>query len=184
MDACKSINPKNMKTRGTGGGNTITGLNFERGRDILSILATADGYSVKSHIIFYFGKEVAHSYKKHGLYRFLNSKGLDCTKYISKKLLPDEALYVIINNTLFVIEMKFQKVEGSVDEKLQTCDFKKKQYRKLMAPLNIDVEYIYILNDWFKNPSYKDTLDYVISVGCQYYFNYLPLQKLGLPVPR
>jgi len=26
-------------------------------------------------------------------------------------------------------------------------------------------------------------LDYVISVGCQYYFHYLPLQKLGLPVP-
>ena len=53
-----------------------------------------------------------------------------------------------------------------------------------MAPLNIDVEYIYILNDWFKNPAYKDTLDYVISVGCQYYFNYLPLQKIGLPVPK
>ena len=104
--------------------------------------------------------------------------------YISKRLFPDEALYVIVNNTLFIIEMKFQKVAGSVDEKLQTCDFKKKQYRKLMAPLNIDVEYIYILNDWFKNPAYKDTLDYVISVDCQYYFDYLPLQKLGLPVPK
>ena len=80
--------------------------------------------------------------------------------------------------------MKFQKVAVSVDEKLQTCDFKKKQYRKLMAPLNIDVEYIYILNDWFKNPVYKDTLDYVISVDCRYYFNYLPLQKIGLPVSK
>ena len=79
--------------------------------------------------------------------------------------------------------MKFQGVAGSVDEKLQTCDFKVKQYRKLMAPLNIEVEYIYILNDWFKKHQYKDTLDYVIAVGCQYYFNYLPLQKLGLPVP-
>ena len=81
------------------------------------------------------------------------------------------------------IEMKSQEVTGSVDEKLQTCDFKKKQYKKLMSPLNIEVEYIYILNDWFKKAQYKDTLDYVISVGCQYYFNYLPLQKLGLPVP-
>ena len=105
-------------------------------------------------------------------------------KYISKKLLPDEAIYVIVNNTLFIIEMKFQKVTGSVDEKLQTCDFKKKQYRKLMAPLNIEVEYIYILNDWFRKPEYKDTLDYVISTGCQYYFHYLPLKKLGLPVPE
>lgn len=54
----------------------------------------------------------------------------------------------------------------------------------LAENLNIDVEYIYILNDWFRNPSYKDTLDYVISVGCQYYFNYLPLQKLGFPVSK
>ena len=130
------------------------------------------------------GAEAARSYRKHGLYKLLTEKGIDWRKFISKLLLPDEALYVIINNTLFVIEMKFQKVEGSVDEKLQTCDFKKKQYKKLMAPLNIEVEYIYILNDWFKNSAYKDTLDYVISVGCQYYFNYLPLQKLELPVPK
>lgn len=80
--------------------------------------------------------------------------------------------------------IKFQKVAGSVDEKLQTCDFKKKQYKKLMSPLNIDVEYIYILSDWFRNPAYKDTLDYIISVGCHYYFKYLPLEKIGLPVPK
>ena len=85
---------------------------------------------------------------------------------------------------LFIVELKFQQVAGSVDEKLQTCDFKKKQYQRLMDPLKIEVEYIYILNDWFKSETYKDTLDYVISVGCQYYFNYLPLQKIGLPVPK
>lgn len=173
-----------MKEKGIGGGNTITGLNFERERDILSILDKTRGYSVKGNKIYYIGKEVARSYGKQGLYKFLQSRKVDWRKYVSKRLLPDEALYVIVNNTLFIIEMKFQKVSGSVDEKLQTCDFKKKQYRKLMAPLNIEVEYIYILNDWFKKSEYKDTLDYVISVGCQYYFNYLPLQKLGLPVPR
>ena len=173
-----------MKAKGTGGGNTITGLNFEKERDILEILKKAKDYSVKGSVISYQGKEVARSYRKHGLYRLLAEKKVEWRKLISKRLFPDEALYVIVNNTLFIIEMKFQKVAGSVDEKLQTCDFKRKQYRKLMAPLNTDVEYIYILNDWFKNPSYKDTLDYVISVGCQYYFNYLPLQKLGLPVPK
>ena len=103
---------------------------------------------------------------------------------LSKKLLPDDAIYVIVNNTMFIIELKFQKTAGPVDEKLQTCDFKKKQYRKLLAPLNFAVEYVYILNDWFRKPEYKDVLDYVISVGCQFYFHYLPLQKLGLPVPE
>ncbi len=173
-----------MKEGGFGGGNTITGLNFEKETDILSLLATKAGYEVKDNVIFYEGKEVARNYRKNGLYKFLESKGVDYKKILSKKLLPDDALYVILNNTLFVIEVKFQKVAGSVDEKLQTCDYKRKQYAKLMAPLNIEVEYIYILSDWFRAESYKDTLDYIISVGCQYYFKYLPLQKLGLPVPN
>ena len=173
-----------MKTKGVGGGNTTTGLNFEKKRNILAILKKAKGYSVRGNIIYYRDKEVARSYRKQTLYKLLSEKGVNWHKYISKRLFPDEALYVILNNTLFIIEMKFQKVAGSVDEKLQTCDFKKKRYQKLMAPLNIEVEYIYILNDWFKNPAYKDTLNYVISVGCYYYFNYLPLQKIGLPVPK
>ncbi len=173
-----------MKTGGIGGGNTITGLNFEKKTDILNLLKSKKGYKVSNSIIYYNGEEVARSFKKNGLYKFLETKGVDYKKILSKKLLPDEAIYVIINNTLFIIEVKFQKVAGSVDEKLQTCDFKRKQYAKLMAPLNIEVEYIYILSDWFRKPEYKDVLDYIISVGCQYYFKYLPLQKLGLPVPK
>ena len=173
-----------MKEKGTGGGNTITGLNFENESNILALLEKTDGYSIKDGAVYFQKKEVARSYAKHGLYKYLETRGLDYKKYISKKLLPDEAIYVIKNNTLFVIEIKFQKVAGSVDEKLQTCDFKKKQYKKLMSPLNIDVEYIYILSDWFRHPAYKDTLDYIISVGCHYYFKYLPLEKIGLPVPK
>jgi hypothetical protein len=173
-----------MKAKGIGGGNTITGLNFEKERNILEILKKAKGYSIKGSVIHFQGKEVARSYRKQSLYKLFIERKINWKKLVSKRLFPDEAIYVIVNNTLFIIEMKFQKVAGSVDEKLQTCDFKKKQYKKLMAPLNIEVEYIYILNDWFKSPVYKDTLDYVISVGCQYYFNYLPLQKLGLPVPK
>lgn len=41
---------------------------------------------------------------------------------------------------------------------------------------------IYLLNDWFRDPLYKDVLDYIISVNCQYYFECIPLAKLGLPV--
>src|SRR3989344_2759777 len=95
---------------GIGGGNTKTGLNFEKRVDILTLLKSKKGYSVHGNIVFYDGKEVAKSFKKN----------------ISKKLLPDEAIYVIVNNTLFIVEIKFQKVSGSVDEKLQTCDFKRK----------------------------------------------------------
>lgn len=171
-----------MISGGKGGGNTLTGLNFEKEKDILHLLKKAKGYSVKGNTIFFNKKEVARSFRKNALYKFLESEGVDYREILSKKLLPDEAIYVISNNTLFIIELKFQKVAGSVDEKLQTCDFKRKQYAKLMAPLNIEVEYMYVLSDWFKKPEYKDVRDYIISVGCQYYFGYLPLQKLGLPV--
>ncbi|MBY0539349.1 hypothetical protein K2P56_02865 [Patescibacteria group bacterium] len=172
-----------MISGGKGGGNTLTGLNFEKEKDILELLKKTKGYSVKGSVVFFDKKEVARSFRKNVLYKFLESKGVHYKDILSKKLLPDEAIYVITNNTLFIIELKFQRVAGSVDEKLQTCDFKRKQYAKLMAPLNIEVEYIYVLSDWFKKPEYKDVRDYIISVGCHYYFGYLPLQKLGLPIP-
>lgn len=56
-----------------------------------------------------------------------------------------------------------QNGAGSVDEKIQTCDFKKKQYKKLFAPLNKEVQNMYLLNKkWFDVPGYKDTFDYII----------------------
>lgn len=110
--------------------------------------------------------------------------GIDWKSLVSKRLLPDDSIFVIIANTLFVIECKFQRVAGSVDEKLQTCDFKKKQYQKLLSRANIEVEYIYLLGDWFRKPEYKDVLDYIHSVHCHYFFEYIPLAKIGLPVPE
>ena len=150
---------------GFGGGNTKTGLLFERKTCLLQLLADTKGYKVidakigKS--ILYNDLEVAKCYRKHDLYKFLDSNNVNWKILISKKLLPDDALYVIHNNTLFVIEVKFQNVAGSVDEKLQTCDFKKKQYKKLLSQLNIEIEYIYVLSEWFKTPGYKDSLDYI-----------------------
>lgn len=95
--------------------------------------------------------------------------------------MPDNGLFIIVRDTLFIIEIKFQQVAGSVDEKLQTCDFKRKQYSKLVHKLNWKVEYVYVLNDWFKQASYKDTLDYIHSMNCHYLFNEIPLKWLGLP---
>jgi len=174
-----------MKKGGVGGANTLTGLNYEGEIDFLSFIGKQKNYSVDGNVILYNSKKVGLTFKKHGLYRYLDENDVDYKKFISKKLLPDDAVFVIANNTMHIIEIKFQEVAGSTDEKLQTCDFKIKQYRKLLSTLNVEVKYIYILNDWFKKPEYKDVLDYIISIsGCYYYFNYLPLQKIGLPVPK
>lgn len=179
-----------MKTGGTGGGTTITGLNFEKKVDFRELITAIPGYELKKvpHKaglgVFFENKLVARCFRKHDFYRFLEEKRVDWEGIISKKLLPDDALLVIVRETLFIIEVKYQQVAGSVDEKLQTCDFKRKQYLKLVAPLGIKVEYVYVLSDWFKKPEYKDVLDYIYSVNCHYKFNELPLSWLGLPIKR
>jgi len=184
-----------MVKGGIGGGNTQTGIYFEGVVDIVTYLnnEVEDYFCIAKPLndkkqtmgfdIYYQDKIVAESFKKHELYRYLNLVGIDWRKILSKKLLPDDAIYVISNNTVFIIEVKYQEVAGSVDEKLQTCGFKLNQYKKLFAPLNHNVEYIYILNNWFRKQEYKDTLDYIIYMNCRYYFEYLPLNEIGLPVP-
>lgn len=172
-----------MIKNGKGGGNTRTGLIFEGETDLGTFLSNQDGYIVENENVYYCGEKVAMVFKKHNFYRFLEDIGVNWRHVLSKQLLPDDSIYVVINNTMFIIECKFQQVAGSVDEKLQTCDFKKKQYQRLLYSANIEVEYIYLLSDWFRDPRYQDVLDYIISVNCQYYFEYIPLSKLGLPVP-
>ena len=167
---------------GVGGGNTKTGLVFEGKTDLATFLQGYEGYVVKAGDVFFKGEKIARIFKKHAFYKFLEELRINWRECISKKLLPDDSIFIIIRRTLYIIECKFQQVAGSVDEKLQTCDFKKKQYKKLLAPANIDVEYIYLLGDWFRKPEYKDVLDYIISVDCSYYFEHIPLWKLGLPV--
>ncbi|GAA7894361.1 hypothetical protein HpMS204_04980 [Helicobacter pylori] len=107
-------------------------------------------------------------------------------KILSSQLLPNNAIFVPSNNTFFILEIKYQGTGGSVDEKLQTYNFKLKQYKKLFKSLECQVEFIYILNKWFiEKPKYKDALDYIRSVNCQYYIGDikdLPLNKIGLPV--
>lgn len=167
---------------GKGGHLTKSGLKFESRVDLKTLFDKLKGYSVKGGDVFYKGKVVAKLYKKHDFYtHFLSKFKVEWKTKISKKLLPDDAIFVLSKNTIFIVEVKFQEVEGSVDEKLQTCDFKKRQYQKLLSGKKIRVEYVYVLNDWFDDPVYKDVLNYIKSVGCHYFFEILPLEFLGLP---
>jgi len=173
-----------MKKGGKGGGKTTTGLRFESRITLKNAIASLQGYKAIEDDVYFEGKKVAELYQKHKLYKnLLEPNNIDYSKIISKKLLPDDAILILKDKTLYIVEIKFQEVAGSVDEKLQTCDFKNKQYTKLLSPLGISVKYTYILSDWFKDPRYKDVLGYVKSVGCHYFFNELPLDFLGLPKP-
>lgn len=179
-----------MRQAGTGGANTKTGLDFENKVDFQTLLAKEAGYEIELYPsgagqqVLFEKKLVARCFKKYDFYRYLAECQIDWKQILSKKLLPDDALLVIVRKTLFIIEIKYQQVAGSVDEKLQTCDFKRKQYEKLVKRLDLKVEYVYILNDWFRKPEYRDVLEYIESVNCSYHFNNLPLEKLGLPKSR
>ena len=168
-------------THGGGSKTNLNGLHFEQQTSLDDALKDK-GYSINKKGEVYKGEQkIGISAPKYELYkRILEPKGVDYTERISKKMLPDEAFYNILNSTVYIIEKKFQNGSGSVDEKIQTCDFKKKQYTKLFKGLNIKVEYIYVLNNWFKNSKYKDELDYIISVGCRYYYNEIPIKFLNL----
>jgi hypothetical protein len=170
---------------GIGGAKTKTGLVFESRTDLRTAFIKFKDYTANDGKLFFKSKLVAELYKKHDFYnKFLNKHKIDFNKLISKKLLPDEAIFVIKNKTLFIIEMKFQEVAGSVDEKLQTCDFKKKQYQKLLKKTKLKIEYVYILSDWFKHEIYKDVLQYIKNVKCHYFFETLPFEFLGLPISK
>ncbi len=86
---------------------------------------------------------------------------------------------------LYIVEIKFQKVSGTADEKLQTCDFKKSQFKILADKLGLkDVEYIYVMNSsWFlkKKELYKEVFKYIKRVGCDFIFDKFPLTQMGLP---
>ncbi|STQ85240.1 PD-(D/E)XK nuclease superfamily protein [Helicobacter muridarum] len=98
-----------------------------------TFLSRQSGYVVDDvGNVIYQNKLIELIFKKYQFYNFLKERNVDWRNIISKQLFPDDNIYVIVNNTFFTIECKFQQVAGSVDEKLQTCDFKKKTIPKIL----------------------------------------------------
>jgi hypothetical protein len=171
---------------GKGGANTnISGLKFEEKIDLKTVFRGLKGYDVKDNELFFDGVKVAELYKQYEFYKkFLSKYKINWDEFMTKRLIPDEAIFVLHNNTVFIIEKKSQKMAGSADEKLQTCQFKLIQYRKLLSKANLRVEYGYVLDNWFNQPKYKDVFEYIKSVNCFYFFEELPFSFLGLPSPK
>ncbi len=175
-----------INTHGGGARTNINGLRFEQETSLADALINA-GYKINTRnvIIDQKGNCLGIIAPKYSFYtKLLKPEGINWNNYISKRLLPDETLLNFTNNTVYIIEKKFQHDSGSVDEKLQTCDFKKKQYQKLVYDTPYDVEYLYVCNDWFTQDCYRDVHEYIKSVGCHIFFNEIPLDFLNLPPAR
>ena len=44
----------------------------------------------------------------------------------------------------------------------------------------VKIKFIYIFSEWYKQPKYKDILEYILLKDCSYYYNEMPIQALGL----
>lgn len=122
------------------------------------------------------------NYPKYLFYKWLKgiNPQINIKNIVSKKLLPDNAFYSARHNVLHIIEVKYQERSGSVDEKIQTCGFKLRQYYKILSYFipNIKIKFSYILNDWFKRKEYSDSLEYINENNCNFYFNIIPKNEL------
>ena len=175
---------KMKNTYGGGSKTNENGLGFEKKVDIKEAINNQSLYNVNGNTIELNGTFIGEIYEKYSLYKNLIEPvyGIDYKTRISKRLLPDSA--VLVDNVLYIIEKKFQEQAGSVDEKLQTCDFKKSQYERLFKGTGITIEFYYVLSEWFKSPQYIDVFSYIERVGCKYFIVDLPLEEIGLKVKR
>ena len=92
---------------GIGGGNTTTGLVFETKADLKTLLNGISNYRVdEENNVFFKDKLVGMIFVKHDLYRFLEKNGVKWQDYLSKKLLPDDSIYVILKIYSFIYDNK------------------------------------------------------------------------------
>lgn len=171
---------RKVNTYGGGRNTNINGLKFEQTTSLDEALVKS-GYYIQGYEIHDNIGLIGLSTPKYKLYTvFLKKMNIDYRDFNSKRWLPDECFINLRNQTAYIIEKKFQNTSGSVDEKLQGCHFKKIEYMKLFRPLGFKVEYLYVFNEWFSQGQYRDTLEYIHMMGCNYFFNGIPLSFLGL----
>lgn len=171
---------RKINTHGGGAKTNANGLKFERNMSLMDSVLRA-GMTVENNEIIIDGIPVGMVLRQAEIYKnFLVPNGVNWKEVISGELRPDNAFINYKTKTAYIIEVKYQEGSGSVDEKLQTCYFKKRQYTKLFSKVGYSVEYIYVCNDWFKKRKYDDVHEYIKDCGCQLYFNELPLKVLHI----
>ena len=168
-------------TVGGGSKTNVNGLSFEGRTNLLESFEQNPNFNVVDNKVIYNNQLVGEYFEKHNFYKsFLIKNEINWKTINSKKYLPDSVFYNYKNKTVYIIEKKYQAGSGSVDEKLQTCDFKKSVYSKLIEPLRLKTEYYYLLNQWFNKPEYDDVFSYIRKVNCKAFIDHIPLHELGL----
>lgn len=158
-----------LKTRGTGAGGANTnrnGLSYEEMTDLTSEYMChkiIDSKPKTAELSFHaYPQNMFVTTRQAGLFKYMKD-AIDTTvdKAHGCKN-PDECYIHIETNTIIIIEKKFQQVSGSVCEKIQTADFKRRHYKRSFPGHKI--VYIYCLSDWFKL-NCKAELEYLSEIN-------------------
>jgi hypothetical protein len=140
-----------IKNKGTGAGGENTNLNgkpYELETDLETEYILLEKDKKYNKIMFQGSiKEFIKTTQTQFL-QYMNDKKNKNIKNAHGCKNPDECYIDLYSKNIFIIEKKFQQVNGSVCEKIQTVDFKKWQYKRLFPDYNII--YIYCLSEWFK----------------------------------
>lgn len=174
--------PRQANRFGGGANTNRNGLHFEQTTSLNTALQNA-GFIIANHFEVYDRNQLlGYSINQDEFSTiFLRQNGINDRAINSKRWKPDEAFINEIDKTVYIIEKKFQRTSGSVDEKLATFPFKIREYRRLLDPIGYDLVYIYLLSsDWFNVPKYQDYYDYMDELDCPHYFDNLPLYAIGL----
>lgn len=145
-----------IQNRGTGAGGKNTnanGKNFEKKISLIPYLLSNDFQKKKlTKKNYYLELSVGNLSMKYmqqnGFRQFMKKKYSETVIRV-----PDEVVIVEKEGrkpVLFVIEIKNQNVEGSVETKLWACDGLKYEYEYLYSDI-FDVEYCIVVNDFLKN---------------------------------
>ena len=119
-----------------GGSNTNkNGLSFEEKTNLLAALKDEKNIEIKNENEIYVDNELfGFYYEKYKFYKdFLEKKlNINWKERVGRQMLPDAVFVNIKTKTVYIFEKKYQERSGSVDQKIETCGFKKKQYNKLL----------------------------------------------------
>ena len=159
--------------------NTGTGKLFERKihKKIENILRVRNTL-IKSNKIIKNNNIVGNLYGEHKFYTLLKNIGIDFQQIIKSKILADQIIYNIKNNTFYIIEMRHMHGPGSTYKKFGNWEFEIEQFNKMLKTFdkisnnknNFKIEYIFILNNYHKKEKYEQILAFIQKRGCKVYF--------------
>ena len=121
--------PRQANRFGGGANTNRNGLHFEQTTSLNTALQNA-GFIIANHFEVYDRNQLlGYSINQDEFSTiFLRQNGINDRAINSKRWKPDEAFINEIDKTVYIIEKKFQRTSGSVDEKLATFPFKIREF--------------------------------------------------------